>query len=259
MRRTDFSFLPDRKRLLYEQIARSYRLQERRKNPPFVPFEKRLLESKIAVVSVTGAYLKDQKGFTSKESEQDYRFREIPLAFKHEDLDFFAIDWEPTEARKDHNVVLPVDRLILLQKEGLIGKIHETIYSFAGFNRYQKMLTKSIDRLYEALKSAEVDGALILPCSYRTGDTACQIALQLEQHGIPTVTQMPFYEQALMSGPPRSTFINFPFGRVFGRADHVVLHTAVLRDTLRLFEKAKIPGEVICLSFVWSFGKIPNW
>ena len=56
MRRTDFSFLPDRKRLLYEQIARSYRLQERRKNPPFAPFEKRLLESKIAVVSVTGAY-----------------------------------------------------------------------------------------------------------------------------------------------------------------------------------------------------------
>jgi len=37
------------------------------------------------------------------------------------------------------------------------------------------------------------------------------------------------------------------------------LHTAILRDTLRLFEKAKTPGEVICLSYIWSFGTVPNW
>jgi hypothetical protein len=81
----------------------------------------------------------------------------------------------------------------------------------------------------------------------------------LEKKELPTVILTTFYEQALALAPPRCAFINFPFGRPFGKANHVTLHTAILRDTLRLFEKAKTPGEVICLSYIWSFGTVPNW
>jgi hypothetical protein len=63
----------------------------------------------------------------------------------------------------------------------------------------------------------------------------------------------------MILAPPRSAFINFPFGRILGKANHVTLHTAILRDTLRLFEKAKIPGEIFNLNFIWSCGKVPNW
>ena len=259
MRKTDFSPLPERKQQLYEQMARSYRTQERQKNTPWAPFEKRLIESKIAVISIAGAYLNGQKPFTNRETESDYQCREIPLNFNREDLRFFATDWEPSEALADYNVVLPIDRLVLLQKEGMIGKIHETIISIAGFTKSIKMFGKFLTKTYDTLKKAEVDGVLILPCSAQTSAAACQVANYLEKKELPTVILTTFYEQALALAPPRCAFINFPFGRPFGKANHVTLHTAILRDTLRLFEKAKTPGEVICLSYIWSFGTVPNW
>jgi len=259
MRKTNFSALPERKQLLYEQMARSYRTRERQKNNAWTPFEKRLIESKIAIISIAGAYLKDQKPFTNRETENDYRCREIPLSFNREDLRFFATDWEPSEAQEDFNVILPIDRLVLLQKEGMIGKIHETVISIAGFTKSPKMFGKFLDKTFDTLQKVEVDGVLILPCSAQTSAAACQVAIFLEKKGIPTVMLTIFYEQALTLAPPRSAFINFPFGRPFGKANHITLHTAILRDTLRLFEKAKTPGEVLCLSFVWSFEPVPNW
>ncbi|MFH1213040.1 MAG: glycine/sarcosine/betaine reductase selenoprotein B family protein [Candidatus Neomarinimicrobiota bacterium] len=259
MRKTNFAPLPERKQLLYEQMARGYRVHERPKNTPWTVFDKRLIESKIAIISIAGAYLADQKPFTNRETENDYKCREISLNFKREDLRFFATDWEPGEVQEDFNVVIPVDRLVLLQKEGMIGKIHETIISIAGFRRSEKMFGKFLDKTSESLKKAEVDGVLILPCSAMTSETGCQIALFLEKKGFPTVLLTQFYEQVLTLAPPRCAFINFPFGRPFGKASHVTLHTAILRDTLRLFEKAKAPGEILSLNFVWSFGPVANW
>lgn len=259
MRKTDFSFLPERKQLLYEQMARTYRTQERQKNTPFSRFEMRLLESKIAVVSIVGAYLADQKPFSGKGSEDDYHHRPLTIGFKREEVRFFPLDWEPSEANEDFNVVLPIERLILLQKEGFIGKIHETVYSFAGYNSNQRNLQRSTDKIITEMKKAAVNGCLILPCSAQTAETACTIANQIEKKEIPTVVLTPFYEQALVLAPPRSAFINFPFGRTFGQANHVTLQTAILRDTLRLFERVKTPAEIINLSFVWTFGSIPKW
>jgi len=259
MRKTNFSPLPERKQLVYEQMARAYRVRERLKNTPWTPFNGRLIESKIAIISIAGAYLSDQKPFTNRETENDYKCREIPLTFNREDLHFFATDWEPGEVKADFNVILPIDRLVLLQKEGMIGKIHETVISIAGFTKSPKMFGKFLDKTYDTFKKSEVNGVLILPCSAMTSETGCQVANYLEKKGVPTVMLTTFYEQALTLAPPRSAFVNFPFGRPFGKAEHVTLHTAILRDTLRLFEKAKTPGEVLCLNFVWSFGPVPNW
>lgn len=259
MKKTDFSCLPEKKQLLYEQVARSYRIKERQRNTAWAPFEKKLIDSKIALISVCGAYLKSGKPFTPEQSDEDYTYRAIEVNFDRADLEFMALDWETSEAREDINVVLPIDRLILLQKEGLIGKINEKMFSFSGVNDKRDILDKSIKKLLKQLKKDECDGALIIPCSAKTAETACLIASQLEESSLSTALLTPFYEQALVMSPPRCAFINFPFGRVLGKANHVTLHTAILRDTLRLFEKAKIPGEILSLNFIWSYEKIPNW
>lgn len=259
MRKTNFSFLPERKQLLYEQMARTYRTQEREKNIPFTRFPNRLLESKIALISIAGAYLTSQKPFTLKGVEEDYHHRALPLTVKSDELAFLAIDWEPSEARADYNVVLPLEPLVLLQKEGFVDKVHETVYSFAGFNNNQRNLQRGIDRVITEMKKAAVNGCLLLPCSAQTNETACFMAHQIEKREIPTVVLSNFYEQTLVLAPPRSAFINFPFGRTFGIAGHITLQTTILRDALRLFERVKTPGEIINLSFVWSYGSIPNW
>ncbi len=259
MKKTDFSYLPEKKRLLYEQIARSYRIRERQKNLAWTPFEAKLIDSKIAFISLCGAYLKSGKPFTRESQESNYTYRSIDINFDRADLAFCALDWETSELQQDINVVLPIDRLVLLQKEGLIGKVNENFYSFLGVNDERELLDKAIKKLVKQLKSDDCVGVLIIPCSARTAETACLIANQLEASRLSTVMLTPFYEQALVMSPPRCAFINFPFGRILGKANHVTLHTAILRDTLRLFEKAKVPGEILNLNFIWSYGQIPDW
>jgi|GEM_PF-234778 len=260
MKKTSFVGLSERKKFLYQQKARAYRAMEPIKNTDWVPFEKKLLESKIAFISVVGAYLKDQKPFTKQETNSDYDFRILGLDFDKEKLELQSLDWEPGEAQADLNVVFPIERLILLQKEGLIGKIHEEIYSFAGYSGKRELLQKSVSKMIRSLKESEVDGVLIIPTSCMTSEAACLIASQVEANGISTAVISHFYEQALVLSPPRCAFIDFPFGRTLGKAEHITLHTAILRDTLRLFEKAKsTEGVLLSLNFVWSFGDVPDW
>lgn len=259
MRKTDFSFLPEKKRFYYEQLARSYRERERPENIVWTPFEKKLIDSKIAIISIAGAYLKKQKPFTKEDKEQNYKYRELDTNVSSDELKFFALDWETGEIEEDFNVVLPVERLVLLQKEGLIGKIHDKVFSFSGLGVREEWLSKSIKQLVRALKDGECEGAIIIPCSAKTSEIGLKMANRIEKAGVSTAVITPFYEQALVSSPPRCAFINFPFGRILGKADHVTLHTAILRDTLRLFEKAKTPGEILCLNYIWSYGEIPSW
>lgn len=259
MKKTDFSFLPEKKQLHYEQMARSYRIDARQRNITWTNFEGKLIESKIALISVCGAYLKSEKVFTREPGEQNYAYQSIDNNFDRDDLEFMALDWEASEAALDINVVLPIDRLVLLQKEGLIGKINDNLFSFSGVNENRDLLDKSVKKLIKELKKEECHGALIIPCSAKTAETACLIASQIEGSKISTALLTPFYEQALIMSPPRCAFINFPFGRVLGKANHVTLHTAILRDTLRLFEKAKVPGDILNLNFIWSYDRIPNW
>jgi len=259
MRKTNFSFLPESKRFFYEQWARSFRIQLPQKHDIWAPFTSKLLESKIALVSVTGAYLEGQKPFTNEDIARNYEYREIPLDFNRPDLHFMAHDWEASEALLDPNVIMPVDRLILLQKEGMIGKIHDPIYSFSGFNSHSEHLKKNVQKLAKSLKGNEPQGILIIPCSAVTSQTAVAIATELETVGFPTAMLSLFYEQAVILAPPRCAFINFPFGRTLGKPNHVTLHTAILRDTLRLFEKAKSPGMLLGLNYIWSCGEIPVW
>jgi len=259
MKKTDFSFLPEKKQLFYEQMARSYRIKERQRNTPWTNFKEKLIESKIALISVCGAHLKSEKAFTREPNDQNYTCQFIDINFDRDDLAFMALDWQTSEVEKDINVVLPIDRLVLLQKEGLIGKINEYLFSFSGANEHRNLLDKSINKLVKQLMKDECDGALIIPCSAKTAETACLIASYLETSNMSTALLTPFYEQALIMSPPRCAFINFPFGRILGKANHVTLHTAILRDTLRLFEKAKVPGEILNMNFIWSYDKIPNW
>ncbi len=257
MRKTDFNFLNPTKRLMYEQLSRSYKMKEPLKTTSWTPFPNKLLESTITLVTVAGAYLNNQEPFTNEGKKSDYKFREIPLNFDPADLRFFAPDWNIDEAKEDYNVVFPLGRLILLQKEGKIGKLTDNSYSFSGICDDEKMFTSSVKSLVNKLQENKSEGALIIPTSYMTGEAACKMAAIIEKNKISTAVLSPFYEQTAFFAPPRSAFINFPFGRLLGKANHITLQTAILRDVLRLFEKSKNPGEILNLNYIWSFEEVP--
>ena len=256
MRKTDFSYYSRVKQYTYEQMARVYREETPHKDIPWTPFEDKLIESKIALITVAGASEKTDTPFNDKDKKENYDAKEISIKAKTEDIQYMTMDWNSSEVEKDASVIFPAEHLVLMQKEGIIGKLNDISYSFTGFHEKQSILQDSVNNVIQSLKENENQGALIIPVSPLTSEAACKIAKQIEKSGISTVMLTPFYEQALVYSPPRCAFINFPFGRVFGPAKNITLQTAVLRELLKLFEKLKIPGEILNLNFIWSFGEV---
>lgn len=51
---------------------------------------------------------------------------------------------------------------------------------------------------------------------------------------------------------PRNVFINFPLGRLCGKANDPDLQTQILQDTLSYLAEAKTPGEIADLPYEWD-------
>ncbi|MCF7741271.1 MAG: glycine/betaine/sarcosine/D-proline family reductase selenoprotein B [Candidatus Marinimicrobia bacterium] len=257
MKKTDFSFYKKGKQLYYEQLARAYRSKGLVKPEHWTPFKEDLEETRIAFISVAGAYTDDQEPFTEEGKKEDHQYREVDAEYDKEKINFLGLDWDTTEAQKDPKVVFPVKNLVLLQKEGVIGYVHKTAYSFSGHDEDEKELDKSIKKMIEDLEENEIDAAIVIPASVQTGEVAWKISNQVEGASISTAMISMFYEQLLQKPAPRCAYVNFPFGRPFGPANSITLNTAILRDILRLFEKSKRPAQVMSLNYVWSWGKVP--
>ena len=73
----------------------------------------------------------------------------------------------------------------------------------------------------------------------------------IEENGISTVVLTPMPEFNDDVGIPRSVAIEYPFGRPVGQTNDVAGQRAVLLETLALFEKMQVPGEVRHLSYTW--------
>jgi D-proline reductase (dithiol) PrdB len=77
------------------------------------------------------------------------------------------------------------------------------------------------------------------------------VARAVEAAGIPTVTLNMIWPFQRMIGMPRVAAIEHPFGRPFGDVDDTATQREVLLAALAVFDKAREPGHVEHLPFVW--------
>ena len=73
----------------------------------------------------------------------------------------------------------------------------------------------------------------------------------IEAAGIPTVTLNMIWVLQNAIGMPRVAAIEHPFGRPYGDVGDGPTQLAVLRAALAVFARAKEPGHVEQLPFVW--------
>ena len=73
----------------------------------------------------------------------------------------------------------------------------------------------------------------------------------LEEAGFSTVVLTPTPEFHRLVGIPRTAAIEYPYGRPVGQVGDVSGQRKVLLETLTVLEKARQPGEIRHLSFVW--------
>ena len=129
---------------------------------PWVPMQKPLSQSKLAMVSTAGLCLRGDRLFHGG----DPSFRVIPSDAKTSDviLSHVSIGFDYTGIYRDLNLAFPLDRLRELDQQGKVGSLARSYYSFMGAQRDPKRIIEETEPEAAALMHDEgVDLVLLAP------------------------------------------------------------------------------------------------
>jgi D-proline reductase (dithiol) PrdB len=94
----------------------------------------------------------------------DSTFREIPTDVRREDLRATHFAYDLTDARRDPNVVFPIDTLRRLVADGMIGGLARRAFTFmGGIYSARKVGEALAPKITERLVAEKVDVALLVP------------------------------------------------------------------------------------------------
>jgi D-proline reductase (dithiol) PrdB len=136
---------------------------------PWTPMQKPLHQTTIALVTSGGISLKSDPPFDMEKEKKeplwgDRSFRMIPRETTENDIEVNHLHINTTYIKKDINVVLPLARMIELEREGIIGHLVPTAYSFYGFQwKNTDFLKEAIEPISEKMKAEGVDAVLLTP------------------------------------------------------------------------------------------------
>lgn len=129
--------------------------------PPWTPLRKPLSDCRLGLVASGGIYVTGQVAFHFKD---DVSFRAIPTDVKTSDLRTAHFAYDQTDARRDPNVVFPIDTLRALVKEGFIGELADHFFTFmGGIYSSRRVAEELAPQLTERLLAERVDIALLVP------------------------------------------------------------------------------------------------
>jgi D-proline reductase (dithiol) PrdB len=126
---------------------------------PWAPLKRPLSEATVALVSTAGVHLCSDLPF---DLATDASFRLIPRSAGNQDLCITHEHYDRRDAAQDPNLVFPLERLLELEAEGVIGHVAEVHYGF-GFVQDPRDLSATGREVGQLLKQAGVDLALFVP------------------------------------------------------------------------------------------------
>ena len=131
---------------------------------PWTPYTGDPSKQTIALVTTGGFYLKDsQPTFDTVSIHGDTSYREIPRTVRQEELGIAHIHYDHSLTEEDLNIVFPVDRFNELEKEGVIGKVADTHYSFSYVNDVITLIEEVIPEFIAKVRAAGVDILFLVP------------------------------------------------------------------------------------------------
>jgi hypothetical protein len=167
MRVDSFAFLPRSFRPLFEKPPRL----EGHEAPVWAPFEKRLAEARIALLSSAGLYVKASQPSFDGERERreptwgDPSWRAIPAGTTTSELGMMHLHLNSEDVLADHDIALPTTRLAELVEAGVVGASTEQHVSVMGFQ--QAGLTdwreQTAPEIAAALRDEGADGVVLAP------------------------------------------------------------------------------------------------
>ena len=138
-----------------------YQWLESQNAPAWTPLTKPLSDSKVGLICTGGIYAAGQTAFHFKD---DTTYRAISTDVDVEDLRATHFAYDLTDARKDINVVFPVEQLRTMVDEGVIDSIASDAYTLmGGIYSTRRVREELIPALVDRVLADEVDVVLLVP------------------------------------------------------------------------------------------------
>lgn len=129
--------------------------------PPWAPLRKPLAESRLGLVASGGIYRAGQVAFHFRD---DASYRVIPTDVATSELRATHFAYDLRDARRDINVVFPLDPLRALVAEGAIGELAPEAFTFmGGIYSARRVQEQLVPELQARLEAQEVDALLLVP------------------------------------------------------------------------------------------------
>lgn len=149
-------------RARYENLGYTpYRWFEADSPPPWTALTKPLAQSRLGLLSTSGAYALGQSAYHYKD---DVSIRALPSTTAEADLRFSHITENYlVDARRDPNCILPLAPLRTLQQQGVIGELADSVFSCMGGVYSQRRVREEMaPALLAAFQAQKVDCALLV-------------------------------------------------------------------------------------------------
>jgi D-proline reductase (dithiol) PrdB len=131
---------------------------------PLASLKKPLHESRLTFVSTAGVQPKGTLPFDTVHPVGDYTFRRVPSNSKPRDLQIHQLKYPTSGAKRDLNVIFPIERLQELVAEGVIAELSPNFFSFIGYNMDPDRLEQTLaEEIAESVKAEGSDVALLSP------------------------------------------------------------------------------------------------
>lgn len=151
---------------LAKRFVDAYKPWESDGEIPWIVPASPLGESKLALVTTSGIHHVDQAPFDMSDEKGDPSYREIDGETIFDGFKITHDYYDHADAEKDPNIIFPLERLNEIAREGKIGKIARTHYSFMGHidgPHIATLVQETAKEVAEKLKNDQVDLVLLTP------------------------------------------------------------------------------------------------
>ncbi len=130
---------------------------------PWASMDKPLKKSRVALVTTGGIYVDGQDPYDLDKEGGDFSFREIPRDTPAEHLQVRHRGYDISGPQEDINCVFPLQRLLEMEAEGMIGELAPMAYSFMGLinANTNALMEETAPEVARRLKQDGVDAAFI--------------------------------------------------------------------------------------------------
>ncbi len=161
-----FKFMP---RSLKAFISKSIPDAEYSGDIPWTPMKKAVKEATFALLTSAGISMKTDPAFNMEREKAeplwgDPSFRMIGSTATEADITINHLHVNTRYVKEDINVVLPLQRFLEFEQEGVIGKFAPTSYSIYGYQMDPTALMEStMPAIAAHMKEEGVDAAVLTP------------------------------------------------------------------------------------------------